>query len=81
MPGSFPFPGGWLLGSVLLVNLLAAHAIRFKLSWKRSGILLLHAGIILMMIGEFITAYQTDPKQLDSLMDEKAYEAFVTEQH
>ena len=24
--GGFPFPGGWLLGSLLLVNLLAAHA-------------------------------------------------------
>jgi len=28
--GSFPFPGGWLLGGLLLVNLLAAHAVRFK---------------------------------------------------
>src|SRR5439155_25712135 len=26
--GSFPFPGGWLIGGVLLVNLLAAHALR-----------------------------------------------------
>ena len=36
--GSFPFPGGWLLGGLLLANLLAAHLVRFKLSWKRSGI-------------------------------------------
>src|SRR5690242_6852978 len=28
--GGFPFPGGWLLGGLLLINLLAAHAIRFK---------------------------------------------------
>src|SRR5437016_4723271 len=53
--GSFPFPGGWLIGGVLLVNLLAAHAVRFKLTWKRSGILLIHAGIVLMMLGELIT--------------------------
>src|SRR6516225_7256809 len=45
--GSFPFPGGWLIGGVLLVNLLAAHAIRFKLTWKRSGILLIHSGLLL----------------------------------
>jgi hypothetical protein len=50
-----PFPGGWTLGALLLTNLLAAHALRFKLSWKRSGIILLHAGLIVMMLGEFFT--------------------------
>jgi hypothetical protein len=55
LSGSFPFPGGWLLGSVLLANLLAAHAVRFKLSWKRSGILILHAGLIILMVSELIT--------------------------
>src|SRR5947207_7508468 len=34
--GSFPFPGGWLLGGVMLANLLAAHLTRFKLSWRRA---------------------------------------------
>src|SRR5262249_20706649 len=53
--GAFPFPGGWLIGTVLLVNLLAAHLVRFKLSWKRLGILLIHFGLILMMLGELIT--------------------------
>jgi ResB-like family protein len=53
--GSFPFPGGWLIGGVLLVNLLAAHAVRFKLTWKRSGILMIHSGLVLMMLGELIT--------------------------
>lgn len=55
VPGSFPFPGGWLIGGALLTNLLAAHAVRFKLSWKRSGILLIHAGLVVMMLSEFIT--------------------------
>src|SRR4051794_7286861 len=36
--GAIPFPGGYTLIVLLLVNLLAAHSIRFKLSWKRSGI-------------------------------------------
>jgi hypothetical protein len=53
--GGFPFPGGWLLGGLLLVNLLAAHAIRFKMTWKRSGIFLIHAGIIVMMLSELVT--------------------------
>src|SRR5712692_7749621 len=53
--GSFPFPGGWLIGGVLLVNLLAAHTVRFKLTWKRSGILIIHTGIVLMILGELVT--------------------------
>jgi ResB-like family len=55
IPGAFPFPGGFTLGCALLLNLLAAHLVRFKLSWKRSGILLIHGGLVLMMLGEFIT--------------------------
>ncbi len=52
--GSFPFPGGYLIGAVMLINLLAAHAVRFKLSWKRSGILILHAGIVVLLLGELV---------------------------
>jgi hypothetical protein len=54
-PGWLPYPGGWLLGALLLVNLLAAHAVRFKLSWKRSGIVLIHSGLIVLMLGELVT--------------------------
>jgi ABC-type transport system involved in cytochrome c biogenesis permease subunit len=60
IPGSFLFPGGWTLGFLLLVNLLAAHAVRFRATWKRSGILILHAGLVVMMIGEFIAAFQAE---------------------
>jgi hypothetical protein len=55
LPGSFPFPGGWLIGGLLLANLLAAHAVRFKMTWKRSGILMLHAGLIVLMLSELVT--------------------------
>jgi hypothetical protein len=51
----FWFPGGWTIGTALLINLLAAHAVRFKVSWKRSGILLTHAGLIVLLLGELIT--------------------------
>ncbi len=55
VPGGFPFPGGFLLGSALMVNLLAAHAVRFRFTWRRSGVLILHAGVLLLLVGEFIT--------------------------
>jgi ABC-type transport system involved in cytochrome c biogenesis permease subunit len=34
MSGTFPFPGGWLIGAVMAVNLLAAHAVRFTVQAK-----------------------------------------------
>lgn len=51
---SFPFPGGMTLGILLLVNILAAHATRFRLTWKRAGVLIVHAGLIVLFVGEAI---------------------------
>jgi ResB-like family len=48
-------PGGYLLGSLLLVNLFAAHATRFKLTRKRIGIFMIHAGVILLLFGQLLT--------------------------
>lgn len=55
MGGAFPYPGGYILGTLLMVNLVAAHLTRFKLSWNRSGILVLHSGLIVMLLGELVT--------------------------
>jgi hypothetical protein len=49
------FPGGWLIGLTLLVNLLAAHAKRFKFTPKKYGILLIHGGLIFLLLGQFMT--------------------------
>ena len=50
-----PMPGGYLLGGLLLINLLAAHLTRFKLSWAKCGIFLIHSGLILLLISELMT--------------------------
>src|SRR5437868_3797575 len=52
---AIPFPAGLTIGLVMLINLLAAHAVRFKLAWNRAGIILIHVGIIFMMAGEVLT--------------------------
>src|SRR4051812_46930951 len=44
------FPGGYLVGSVLLLNLVAAHIKRFSVSKKKIGIFLIHAGLILLLL-------------------------------
>jgi hypothetical protein len=54
--GSFLYPGGRTIGFLLLANLLAAHTMRFKLSWKRAGVVLLHAGLVVLMLGELVTS-------------------------
>ncbi len=40
VPGGIWFPGGWLIGTAMAVNLLAAHAIRFKTQAKGSRLTL-----------------------------------------
>jgi hypothetical protein len=49
------FPGGHLIGAVLLVNLVAAHAKRFRWAWRKLGIHLTHAGLIIMLAGGLFT--------------------------
>ena len=50
------FPSGYLVGGLLLVNLIAAHLARFKFSWKKAGILVLHSGVILLLFGQLFTS-------------------------
>ncbi len=49
------FPGGLTVGSIWIVNLLAAFAARFKYRRKEAGILLSHFGVILLMLGQLLT--------------------------
>ena len=58
------FPGGHLLGGLLLINLLSAHAKRFSWNFQKVGIQLTHFGIIVLLVGQFIS-------------DEKAVESFL----
>jgi hypothetical protein len=48
-------PGGYLVGVMLLVNLICAHVYRFQLTTKKIGIQLAHAGVILLLVGQLVT--------------------------
>ncbi len=48
-------PGGYLLGTLLLINLVAAHIYRFQLTPKKIGIQLAHAGVIVLLVGQLST--------------------------
>ena len=58
------YPGGYLLGGFLLVNLVSAHLYRFRLSWRKSGILLVHTGLMLLLVGEFLTGILQEEYQM-----------------
>src|SRR5262249_3869675 len=62
--GTFPFPGGFLIGGLMVVNLLAAHALRVRLPWERSGIILIHSGLLLLFLGEFMTRMYAVEQQM-----------------
>ena len=48
-------PGGYLLGVLLLVNLISAHIYRFQLTRNKIGIQLAHAGVIVLLVGQLAT--------------------------
>lgn len=81
LPGSLPFPGGYTLGWLMFINLLAAHAIRFKLTWKRSGIFMLHAGVIILLAGEFLTGQLSIETRMRIAEGESARFAFSLSKH
>lgn len=57
-PFSIPvFPGGGLVGLVLLINLLAAQGTRLERSWRKLGIWIIHFGLIILFVGEFVTGF------------------------
>jgi hypothetical protein len=49
------FPGGYLIGTLLFLNLVAAHGTRFKPTSKKIGIFTIHAGVVVLLLGELLT--------------------------
>jgi len=50
---SIPFPGGALVGLLLALNLIA-KTLDIKLTWQKSGMWLVHAGLVILFAGEFV---------------------------
>lgn len=58
LPFKIPvFPGGGLVGGVLLVNLVMAQFLRLERSWRKAGLWIVHLGLALLFVGEFGTAF------------------------
>ena len=55
------FPGGYLIGWLLLLNLSAAHFKYYQPGKKKYGIIMIHLGVVLLLIGQLLTdAFSTE---------------------
>lgn len=58
------FPGGLLIGILLVISLIAAHFSRFKWTWRKSGIWLTHMGLIILIAGSGIAGMMSVESQV-----------------
>lgn len=58
------YPGGYLIGGLLITNLLCAHIYRLKLSIRKLGIWIAHAGLILLLVGELVSGLVQQDNQM-----------------
>ncbi len=58
------YPGGYLIGGLLMINLIAAHLYRLKFEWRKAGIQLIHGGVIVLLVGELITGILQEDFQM-----------------
>src|SRR5687768_12313732 len=77
--GGFPMPGGYGLGILLLLNLIAAHSVRFQMNVKRIGIHLIHLGIVLLLVGEGIRSSAAIESRM--VIDEGSYANYSQDTH
>jgi hypothetical protein len=50
-----PLPGGYVVGPLLAANLVFSHIRHFRPRWGIAGISLIHAGVLLLLIGQLVT--------------------------
>jgi len=70
-----PLPGGYLVVSVLFINLVCGGILRARRGWSQLGMLSTHAGICVLLAGSFITYQFADGGHL-TLYEGEASSAF-----
>lgn len=61
----FPiFPGGYTLGALWLVNLLASHVERARWEMRRAGLWLTHGGLFVLVLGQGLTQMFSQESQM-----------------
>jgi hypothetical protein len=58
------FPGGYTLGLLWLLNLVASHTARVLWEWRRVGLLLTHVGLFVLVLGQGLTQMMARESQM-----------------
>ena len=67
------FPGGFLLGSLLLINLTAATIVKLKWKIQNIGLILSHFGLIFLLLGAGLTSCLTTESVMSIKEGESSY--------
>lgn len=60
-----PLPGGYLLMMVTFANIFWGAVTRFRFHWSKIGFMLMHAGILIMLAGAFVSyVYATNGRMV-----------------
>lgn len=60
-----PLPGGYLLMIITFINLFWGAVTRFRLEWSHMGFMLMHAGILILLFGAFVSyVYSTNGRMI-----------------
>jgi len=60
------FPGGYFIGAVLLINLFVAHFRYYQPGKRKIGIVLIHLGVVLLLVGQMLTDFLSRESALHS---------------
>lgn len=53
--GYIPLPGGMLTLALLFFNLIGSFFVHYQAGWKMPGLMLIHLGLLLLLLGGFFT--------------------------
>jgi hypothetical protein len=60
-----PLPGGYLLMTITFINIFWGAVTRFRMQWSHIGFMLMHAGILIMLLGAFVSyVYSTNGRMI-----------------
>ncbi len=55
-----PLPGAYLVFVAFSINLLVSLVVRFRWSWKQTGLLVCHLGLAILLLGSYLTFHHAD---------------------
>jgi hypothetical protein len=62
---SIPLPGGYLLLVILFANILLGGILRIRKGWRQAGVMVAHAGILLLLAGGAITHHYSQSGRIN----------------